>query len=63
MADFFGIETAKQTVPQTNKSISTSTKGSGGGGTQIQNLDSPLAIDTLIGNDPLLQEIVNKRNV
>ena len=63
LADFFGIETAKQTVPQTNKSISTSTKGSGGGGTQIQNLDSPLAIDTLIGNDPLLQEIVNKRNV
>ena len=61
LADFFGLETAKQTVPQTDKSISTS----GGSGTTVtgtQNLDSALAIDTLIGDDPLLQEIANKRN-
>ena len=31
-------------------------------GTGIQNLDSPLARDTLIGDDPILQEIANQRN-
>ena len=62
LADFFGLETAKQTVPQTNKPISTSTSGQTQTTTGIQNLDSALAIDTLIGDDPLLQEIANKRN-
>ena len=31
--------------------------------TGIQNLDSPLARDTLIGDDPILQEIANQRNI
>ena len=30
--------------------------------TPTQNLDSPLARDTLIGDDPILQEIANQRN-
>jgi len=61
LIDFFGLQTAQQTAPQTGQPISSSS-GPGTTVTGTQNLDSALAIDTLIGDDPLLQEIAKQRN-
>jgi hypothetical protein len=62
LIDFFGLQTAQQTAPQKGQPISSSSGTQTKTGTGTQNLDSALAIDTLIGDDPLLQEIANKRN-
>ena len=61
LIDFFGLQTAQQTAPQTGQPISSSS-GPGTTVTGTQNLDSALAIDALIGDDPLLQEISKQRN-
>ncbi len=55
-------EITPQAPPTTTGPVTTS----GGVGTVVsgrQNLDSALAIDTLIGDDPLLQEIAKQRNI
>jgi len=61
LIDFFGLQTAQQTTPQKGQPISSSS-GPGTTVTGTQNLDSALAIDTLIGDDPILQEIAKQRN-
>jgi hypothetical protein len=61
LIDFFGLQTAQQTAPQAKQSISSSS-GPGTTATGTQDLDSALAIDTLVGDDAIYQELAKRRN-
>ena len=61
LIDFFGLQTAQQTATQTGQPISTSS-GPGTTVTGTQNLDSPFARGTLIGDDEIYQELAKRRN-
>jgi len=55
----------KEIVPSSPPTTTGPVTSSGGAGTVVsgrQTLDSQLAADTLIGNDPLLQELFRQRN-
>jgi len=64
VADFFGLQGVQQSASnvqgqQPNVNV---TGGAGRVITNTQTLDSQLAADTLLGDDPLLQEIYRQRN-